>query len=91
MGVFLLAAFFAGTPDRVCFLGCGFGVTRFAGMRPLAFVFPGAAFFGAGRLGDFLAMVGGYDASTSATCCGGGNADHTGCRYFAGRELIFAA
>ena len=60
------AGFFAGTLDRRCalFLGCGFGAARFAavffaGVRPLAaFAFFGAVFFGAGRLGDFLAMFG---------------------------------
>jgi hypothetical protein len=66
-GVFWPAGvFFAGTPRRrrALALGCGFGAARFAevlftGVRPLAaFVFFGAAFWRAGALGDFLAMVG---------------------------------
>lgn len=58
--------FFAGAAGRrrALALSCGFGAARFAevlfaGVRPLAaFVFFGDAFWRAGALGDFFAMVG---------------------------------
>jgi hypothetical protein len=66
-GVFWPAGLFfaeAAGRRRALALGCGFGAARFAevlfaGVRPLAaFVFFADAFWRAGALGDFLAMVG---------------------------------